>query len=191
MLNILTIVFWIFTYLLIIISGYHSRSIKRVSMPYVAGVLNFAWEACAVFSSHGYWGHILWLGLDFIIVYFGFRFLTTNKQKFLYAGMLIITTFFIYIVFLLPNGMLISVFAIDLIMAICYIVQAKEISPHFKISIAATKFTGDLFAGLLCFRDSAFVAIATCLIFFCNLFYLCFCLEEKNDTLTKGKKKRI
>ena len=39
-------------------------------MPFIAGLLDFAWEVNAVIVSHGYWAHILWISLDvFILIY--------------------------------------------------------------------------------------------------------------------------
>ena len=67
MLDNLQIIFWSVTYVLIIAAGWRSRARKQVSMPYVAGVLNFGWELCALQQSQGFWGHILWLGLDVVI----------------------------------------------------------------------------------------------------------------------------
>lgn len=81
MLDTLTSLFGAVTYILIIIAGIHNRSAKQISMPYVAGALNFGWEICALYTSHGYWGHFLWLVLDIIIVYFGFCFLSFMKKK--------------------------------------------------------------------------------------------------------------
>lgn len=84
MLDKLQTIFWSVTYMLIILAGWRSRERKQVSMPYVAGVLNFGWELCALQQSQGFWGHILWLGLDVVIFSIGFLFLNTGKRRLLY-----------------------------------------------------------------------------------------------------------
>lgn len=50
--------------------------------------------------------------------------------------------------FRIPNvdGQRISVFAIDLIMAIEYVLCAKQIAPQGRISVGILKLLGDLFA---------------------------------------------
>lgn len=52
--------------------------------------------------------------------------------------------------FRIPNvdGQRISVFAIDLIMAIEYVLCAKQIAPQGRISVGVLKLLGDLFAWL-------------------------------------------
>ena len=185
MLDLMTVIMWSITYILIIIAGFKSSKLKKVSMPYVAGVLNFSWEICAVIESQGFWGHILWLLLDCVIVYWGISFLHTSKQKVLYIASIIITTVVLYFLFQLPSGMLITVFLIDLIMALCFIFEAKKLSKHFKTPIAVTKLLGDAFAGMACINTSDLIVIIAVLVFLCNLFYLSYCLEEKSNTLKK------
>lgn len=104
--------------------------------------------------------------------------------------MLIITTILLSAIFRLSSGMMYSVFIIDLIMSICYIIWIKDISSYLKGSIAATKLLGDVFAGLLCAGTSKLILIIVILVFLCILFYLCYCLEEKNFTSKKGKGKK-
>ncbi len=83
LLDYIQITFWSVTYVLIICAGFKSRHISMVSMPYVAGVMNFAWETIALFfeSKGGNWGHIFWFGLDLMIVYFSFKFLKSDYVK--------------------------------------------------------------------------------------------------------------
>ena len=38
-------------------------------MPLIAGSLNFAWEINALLLSRGFYGHVLWTGLDVLIVF--------------------------------------------------------------------------------------------------------------------------
>ena len=63
--------------------------------------------------------------------------------------------------FRIPNvdGQRISVFAIDLIMAIEYVLCAKQIAPQGRISVGVLKLLGDLFAWLSNMQSSVFVAV--------------------------------
>ena len=188
MLDILTIVFWSLTYVLIVIAGFKSRNVKKVSMPYIAGVLNFSWEICALIVFRGNWGHVLWLLLDCVIVYFGFSYLGKVKQRLLYIISIVVITIVLFHIFKLPDGALISVFIIDLIMAIDFIVQSKALSSQFKVPIAITKLIGDLFAGIMCATSSILIAILAVLVFLCNLFYLCYCFEEQSKNMKAQKR---
>ena len=181
MLDNLQIIFWSITYILIIIAGWRSRSKKMNSMPYAAGILNFGWELCALQESQGFWGHILWLGLDAVIFTIGFFFLQSRKQK----GLYIIFTYFVtaglWFLFVRYNGMLFSVFAIDLIMAVLFLVDRKRLSHELKIPIAVCKLTGDTFAGIFYAPESRVVAVMAIMVFVCNVIYLVLCCREHND----------
>ena len=50
-------------------------------MPLIAGSLNFAWEINALLLSRGFYGHVLWTGLDVLIVVHNVRFLEKGKRK--------------------------------------------------------------------------------------------------------------
>lgn len=50
-------------------------------MPLIAGSLNFAWEINALLLSRGFYGHVLWTGLDVLIVFHNVRFLEKGKRK--------------------------------------------------------------------------------------------------------------
>lgn len=202
MLDKLQVIFWSITYVLIICAGFKSQKIIMVSMPYIAGVLNFAWETIALlFVSKGNsWGHILWFGLDLMIVYISFKFLKSDHERKKYIFSIIAMTVVLFFVFKINGGMLYSVFAIDLIMAICYIVWRKQMSPHFKIPIAITKLFGDLLAGIYYANETKFVLIVAVAVFICNISYLAFCVMEyktmdrneyyklKNNKKSKKKK---
>lgn len=179
MLDTLQVIFWSVTYVLIIIAGFRSTSVRKVSMPYIPGILNFSWEINALIQSGGLWGHILWLGLDCVIVYFGFRYLNTLKQKLLYLFMIIFSTIALKITFNHSAGMLISSFVIDLTIAICFIASIKQLSPELKIPIAITKLIGDAFAGLYYAPQSEFITIVAVLVLFLNSLYLYYCIKEK------------
>ncbi|MBQ9931100.1 MAG: hypothetical protein IJO79_01990 [Firmicutes bacterium] len=178
MFDTLQIIFWSITYILVIVAGTQSWNLRKVSMPYVAGVLNFAWEICALYTSGGFWGHILWLGLDLVIVFFGFQFVSTKKQKTLYLAAIAIATISLFIIFRHPEGMLVSVFVIDLIMAIYFLIDRKKLSPKLKVLIAVTKLLGDLFAGLYYGPLSDFIAVTATIVLLCNGYYLYLCIME-------------
>ena len=178
MLDTLQILFWSITYVLVIIAGFLSRNIRKVSMPYVAGILNFGWEICALCNSNGFWGHILWLSLDLLIVFWGVFYLQSNYQRIIYILALTVCTVGLWYVFMIPAGMLISVFVIDLIMAINFLIQRKKLSLKMKTPIAITKLLGDTFAGLYYAPQSNLIGIIACVVFMCNICYLYLCLEE-------------
>lgn len=196
MLDNLQALFWSITYVLIIIAGFKSQKIKMVSMPYIAGVLNFAWEMIALYLTRGSnWIHVSWFTLDLFIVFIGYRFLVERKRKVIYLTAILIFVILLKYIFNLNNGMLISVFIIDLIMAIVYLVQIKQMSPYLKIPVAATKLIGDLFAGLFYFKELKLVAVIAVIVFLCNLVYLVLCIIEYKTTDKKvyyriEKKKR-
>lgn len=179
MLDNLLGILWAVTYVLIIIAGVQSWNIKKASMPYIACILNFSWEICALISSGGLWVHILWLSLDFGIVFLNFRFLISKKKQAIYVLALICAIVMHIVAFLFPNGMLISSFVIDLIMAICFCVDAKKLSPKLKTSIAATKFLGDLFAGIYYGKQLIVIAIIAVFVGVLNFIYLNLCLEQQ------------
>lgn len=102
-------------------------------MPLIAGSLNFAWEINALLLSRGFYGHVLWTGLDVLIVFHNVRFLEKGKRK-KYLLSIVVFILVLYGMFRIPNvdGQRISVFAIDLIMAIEYVLCAKQIAPPRK-----------------------------------------------------------
>lgn len=181
MLDVLQVLFWSITYVLVIIAGFRSRKAKLVSMPYVAGVLNFVWEAIALYDSRGDWSHVLWFSLDLVIVMFGFRYCRSNKKRLLYAIAILLGAILHFYIFKYPGGKLYSVFIIDLIMAICFLVERKKLSPELKGPIAVTKLIGDAFAGLCYAPQSGLVAVIAIAVFVCNLCYLNQCIGEKKQ----------
>lgn len=177
----LTVVFWSITYLLIVFAGFRSRAIRRVSMPYAAGVLNFAWEICALYWVPDFWGYTVWLAIDLLIVYFGFRYLNGWAKRVAYFSAIVICTAGIFVIFnTIPDGIIYSVYTIDLLMAICYLVERKQLSPIAKIPIAVAKLLGDFFAGIL-FSRYTFVVIVSFLVFVCNAVYLYLCIQERQS----------
>ena len=112
MLDNLQIIFWSIAYTFIIVAGWKNRSEKMISMPYGAGILNFGWELCALQQSQGFWGHILWIGLDAVIFSIGFFFLQSRKQKGLYIILTYLVTAGLWFLFARYNGMLITVLSL-------------------------------------------------------------------------------
>lgn len=183
MLDKLQMIFWSITYVLIIISGFKSQKLKMVAMPYIAGVLNFSWEIIALSITKGtVFGHVSWLILDLFIVYISYRYLNDRKSKTIYLLSIVICVILLNYIFKLNAGMLISVFVIDLLMAVVYLLQIKQMSPHLKIQIAVTKLIGDFFAGLYYFKELKFVAAIAVVVFFCNAAYLVLCIIEYKTT---------
>ncbi len=178
-------IFWSITYLLIIWYGCQNKD-SNIQMPFLAGSLNIAWEIAAVIFSAGYLGHILWMLLDIVIFIQNIRKIKKLKFICLYVGITLFWVVLFHIFFRLPkmNGMLISSFFIDFIMAVTYVVAEKRISMMGKVPIATTKMIGDIFAWLFYLRQSVFVAMIGFLIFIVNLFYLSLSMEQihKNRT---------
>lgn len=175
----LTALFWALTYLLICISGFLSCKIKKMAMPYVAGVLNYAWEVNALVVAHGLWMYSLWFGLDLFIIIFGIYFLKSVKMKSIYIISIIISTIFLKVFFSFEHGMILSVFLIDLIMAISYLIRYKSLSPFLKKEIAVSRFLGDFFAGLAGIRYSPYYAIFSVIVCILNGIYVWKCFSQK------------
>ncbi len=182
MLDTAQILFWTATYLLIVIDSFRD---KKLRMPLTAGMLNFVWELNAlVYSPH--WGHVLWLTLNVIILWFNLRYIAKksgNTYMYLYVLGMVAAVAGLYAIFRIPgdDGMLISAFTIDAIMAVDYLLSFKRIDTRGKIAIAVTKLLGDLFALLAYCKESVFVVVAGILVLILNLFYLSACLEERAD----------
>lgn len=190
MFDITQIICWSITYVLIIVAGIMGYKDRKVSMPYVAGILNFSWEICALLESNGFWGHTLWLLLDVGIVLLSFRCIREKKKRILYAVSVICVFVALKYIFSMQLGMLFSVFVIDLIMAIYFLLERKKLSGKLKISIAFMKLLGDIFAGVYYAQASYFVGIIALLVFFLNTSYLYLCIGEievKAETPTHSR----
>lgn len=183
MLDKLQIIFWSAAYLLIIIAGWRSRDRRQVSMPYVAGVLNFGWELCALQQSQGFWGHILWLGLDIVIYSIGFFFISPRKCRVIYIISTYVMMTGLWYLFVRLDGMLFTVFAIDLIMAVMFLIDRKRLSPELKVPIAACKLIGDAFAGIHYGLRSSAVAVVSVVVFFLNCCYIWLCCQERQKKI--------
>ena len=156
-------------------------------MPLVPCSMNIAWELNAIIVSKGAWGHVGWFVLDVFIFAYNVRFLDTLIQRFVYCISTITIFFFLWWFFRVQmiDGMLISVFGIDLIMALVFIIQSKVISSHGKTCIALTKLLGDLFAFLGDMNKNVFVLLIGIVVLLSNLYYLCQCFEEKTELQKK------
>lgn len=180
--EILTVVFWSIAYVLIIMAGFFSLKSKQISMPYLPGVVNIAWELCAFIKS-GFYGHLIWLALDVIIVIFGILFLADKKRIAIYIASILVSCLAFSYIFSLFRGMYYSVYIISLLIAIVYLIDIRKISPAFKTSIAVTKLLGDIFAMLTIEKEPWLLGIMIAVLL-CNLVYLILCLKE-NPILRK------
>lgn len=189
----LQIVLWSLTYVLVIGGGRTGATPRRPCMPLVAGCLNFCWEVNALIISHGMWGHALWLALDAVILYQNMRYLNSRFQKsgvIAYSSALVLIGLLLAVLFRIPgwDGMMYTVFAIDLIMAAEYVAAVKQISPNCKVPIAICKLLGDLFAWLCYYKNSMYAAVTGAIVLALNLFYLCWCIEERERSRKKVRK---
>ena len=186
LLNHLTVIFWTLAYVIIVLCGIQNRKSHLLLMPLIAGSLNFAWEINVLLLSRGFYGHVLWTGLDVLIVVHNVRFLEKGKRK-KYLLLIVVFILVLYGMFRIPNvdGQRISVFAIDLIMAIEYVLCAKQIAPQGRISVGVLKLLGDLFAWLSNMQSSVFVAVCGLIVLLLNLFYLAICLEQSSHSRKK------
>lgn len=189
MFDYLQIIFWSITYLLVIIAGIKGWGSKRISIPYLAVTLNLSWEICAIVVSGGYWGHIAWLGLDCIILFLGFSFLEKKSQKVRFLMKIVVFTIVLSAFFIPVNGMLLSSFAIDLIMAISFFINRKGLSPILKIPIAVTKLLGDVFAWIYYGPNNAIIMVIGIIVFMFNVYYLFYCIDEKLRNSRKSRMK--
>lgn len=188
MFDILQIVFWTITYLLIIFYGIKYRQSPVLFMPLLAGSLNLAWEINAVLLQSFSIGCAVWAFLDLFIFVHNFRLLKQRKRV-MYLVWLLIISFVFYFLFRVSawNGKEVTVFTIDILMAGEFILCAKRITRHGKIPIAIAKLLGDLFAWLHYLRNSSFIAVAGLIVLLLNTLYLAICLEEQASDSRKVK----
>ena len=187
MVEFLLIGFWSLTYLLIIFNSIKYRTEKMVYMPLIAGALNFGWEINAIIESSGYWGHIIWLALDVVILTYNLYILKNNVQRIIYFAIIVLCIFMLYGVFSIRafDGMLLSSFIIDIIMAIEYVAAVKRISPHTRTLIGLFRLLGDGFAWIANMRLSKAVLMIGIAVLVINMIYLCCCLEFQNSPVEK------
>ena len=99
MLDTLQILLWTATYILIIIASIKNYSMRTISIPIIACVLNFAWELVALWNSRGFWGHVLWAGFDIFIVFFALRYASRKQYKFIILLSLLVGCLSLYFAF--------------------------------------------------------------------------------------------
>ena len=132
----LQILLWTAVYITVVFNGIKYRHERPLIMPYLPGALNFAWEVNAFSVSGGMPGHILWLGLDTIILVLNIRNIRGWEKRILYLlgiGALILGLWYIFSA-TEYDGMLISAFIIDLIMALVFVLRVHAISKRSKKS---------------------------------------------------------
>lgn len=179
MFDFLSIVFWSLTYILVVIFSVKNISLKRRAIPLIPPILNIAWESNALLLSNGFWGHIAWFVLDVFILVIGIYFLPSAKRKYYIPMVVIVFFIFNWIIFSVPLGMLLSSFAIDLIMAICFWIDRKNILPNGSILIAIFKLLGDLSAAIFYSPMSTAVFVMAVIVLIFNSAYLLYRIKEK------------
>ena len=185
MFDILQIIFWAITYLLLITDSLKNKT--RPFIPALAVVLNFAWEAAAFtydLTRGGLlWAHALWLGLDVVIVCLMAKY-RNGKKRLLFLLLLLFTSIALIVSFQLWNIHLISVFTIDLIMAIAFLVELTRGGTInlLRCVISFTKLLGDLFAWIYYREQSTVVNYIGAIVLLINLFHFAFALMVR-----KGK----
>lgn len=177
--GILTLLFWSIAYILIVVAGFFSRKERKVSMPYIAGALNAAWEIAATIYTHGNPGFIIWFIIDVFILFWGFFFSPSVKKKIIYCASILLSTCILLFAFeKFTPAFLFTVYLIDVIMAFEFLVKRTKLSSKFKITIAVTKLLGDLFAGLTFSYMYDFIIVFATVSFVCNCIYLIACIKE-------------
>lgn len=177
MFDALSIIFWGITYLLIVVFSVKNWSKKTPAIPYLPPILNLSWELVALFRYHG-WGHIVWATLDVFVFMCSTAFIKKRKNRVGYVFALVLTTFLFNYIFNLEMGMLLSSFAIDLIMAVCYWIDKKNMLPDGRTIIAVTKLLGDLSALIFYAKYSTVILVIGMCVLVLNTCYLIFCIKE-------------
>lgn len=187
----LQLVFWSLAYLAIVVYSIKYRSEKQIFMPFIPGMLNFTWELNAFIRSHGFIGHTVWLVLDCLIIGYNFWVLTEKKKRLLYGAATVFCIVLFRFLFQWPavNGMLLSSYAIDLIMAVVYVWNAKKVSRRGMLLIGIFKFLGDLFAWLHYKDFAVFVMVAGILVQLFNSIYLLLCIVRLKNPAAAGEQK--
>ena len=176
--DLLQVIFWSITYVLIIVFGFIKRN---YFMPIIAAFLNIAWESNALYkdlSNNIYnsitLAHFVWILLDFFIVLtILFYYIEKDKKVVISFVSLPFLIVGLKIMFDLKLGQLYSCFSIDLIMAICYLVLAIRAKEHInELSIIGiTKLLGDFFAFIM-YRQYDFINVVGIIVFIINSMYL-------------------
>ena len=161
-------------------------------MPLIAGTLSFGWEVQAVITSGGYWGHIAWLTLDCFILVYNLYILGSFKKRLSYAAVVVASIIGFYGVFSITffDGMLISSFVIDIIIAVQYMCSIIHISPRGRTIIGIFRLLGDLFAWFAN-KESTVIFVIGAVLLLINLLYVAYCFElEKEGAQAKATQKK-
>lgn len=184
MFDILQFIFWSITYFTVdfqIVKNLKHATPQFV-FPRLACLLNFSWEFVALSGDilHHSFGlplliHVVWLSFDLLIVY-NCAITLHRKHRIIFLISILPAFIGLFLWFQSPDGMLLSVFIIDVIMAIDFLVCATKLHNGniYGIIIAVTKLIGDLFAWL--FYQSQHIAVfyMGIVVLVCNSCYLFF-----------------
>ena len=196
MFDILQFIFWSITYFTVDLQILKSRhSAPQFIFPRVANMLDYSWEFVALLRDilgHCFGLslliHIVWFTFDTLIVYNSVVSLKQNYRK-LFLFLFLPVIFGLYVWFKAENGMLLSVFIIDVIMAVDFIVCAAKLQNAniYGIIIAVSKLIGDLFAWLFYRSQHPAVYYMGVAVLVCNSLYLVIVLyrffKEKQPTV--------
>lgn len=190
-LDFLQALFWTIVYLVSII---FAIKYKKNAIPSLAICSNFAWETVALYntikaqdSSYILYFHALWFSLDFVILMLYLITLRTVKAKIVISSIISLIIFICYIVFKFDNGMVISSFVIDLLMAILFhywISKNKRYKYNiFIILIAFFKLLGDISAWLYYYDIVFSIEIIGLFVYILNVLYIYRIIGNKNKLL--------
>lgn len=186
MFDILQIVFWSISYILFIVFGIWK---KKTAEPPIAIAFNFSWEVggCIkgfINNEKIVIGRLVWAILDIgvLVIYLFICKPAYFKSKILFLIPAIIAPIFVATMFLcVDNGMLISSFIIDLIMAIDFVMYAyKGENKYNQLAIAfcITKLLGDLFAWIYYTKCGTHIFIIGLIVFILNIICLAFAFKK-------------
>ena len=186
MFDVISILAWGITYILIVFSCKKQEGVPKRAIPLVPPLLNLSWELVALVHSQAFWGHIVWFGLS-ILVFDSCLMSITNLKKQLFYALLLGPIAILFSLIFMYGGMLVSSFAINVIMSICYWMDRRNLLEKRKILIATTKCIGTLAATIHYAPYSTGVAIMGIVIVVFDLMYLVFCIRENKDSKEKNK----
>lgn len=178
MFDALSIIFWGITYLLIIVFSLKNKATKARAISLLPPILNMSWELNACIVSLGFWGHIIWLGLDIFVFICCAMSIQEQRKRRWYIFSLLPGALLFFPLFYVDYGMLMSSFVIDIVMAICFWVQRRKLLKEGRIIIAITKLLGDLSAVIYYASDSPIILVIGICVFVLNFAYLIYAINE-------------
>lgn len=174
------IVLWSMTYLMSIFMLKKYREKKECVIPLNSVGINFAWEINAIIISRGFWGHILWLLFDSIILFYSFRTIgKSRKRKNAYVKVLICIGIFFVIFRIHSGGMLASSFVINFIMSALFFMKRDSLLSNGKCMVAFTKMIGTLAATIYYQRIVHLIGLLGFIILVIDFLYFCSCVKSK------------